>query len=80
MKHLLVCLALVALAAPAAACINDAALPAHEREFRSQYRAAPAPAPAPAPSDPYKLPPLAWAGAGLLVGAAVVCLGGRRGG
>jgi hypothetical protein len=37
-RRLLTIAALVALAGPAAACINDSELPGHEREFRSSYQ------------------------------------------
>ncbi len=71
MKRLLVCLALAIFAGPAAACINDAELPTHEREFRSSYKSSPAPTPA------STMPSLmGWAGAALLVGAAAVAYRG----
>lgn len=38
MGRTLALVALLGLAAPAAACINDKELPQHEREFRSQYK------------------------------------------
>jgi hypothetical protein len=34
---LVLCVVLVGLGSPAAACINDNESPTHEREFRSQY-------------------------------------------
>jgi hypothetical protein len=38
MRHLLSVAALLALSAPALACINDTELISHEREFKSQYQ------------------------------------------
>ena len=38
MRHLLGLAAILALAGPALACINDTELISHEREFRSQYQ------------------------------------------
>jgi hypothetical protein len=80
MRRLLLCLALVLSAAPAAACINDGELPSHEREFRSQYN-----------NGPVVMVPKArsgWAvggysallggGAMLAVGATVLAVRGAR--
>ena len=75
MKRLLACLVLAALAAPATACLNEARLPAHEQQFRSSYKAAPAPGVVP---DGYSSPLLAFAGAGLLVGAVGLALAAPR--
>jgi hypothetical protein len=76
MGRLIACLALAGLASPAAACINDNELPAHEREFRSQY-AGPASAP-PAPSAGFGGPVghrvLIGAGAALLTGGVAMAL------
>ena len=80
MGRLLVCLSLVALTGPAAACINDIELPAHEREFRSQYRG-PASLASDPPSDRSGSPSngqLIGIGVALLSGAVVVTLTGRR--
>ena len=38
MRHLLALTTVLALSAPAVACINDTELKTHEREFRSQYQ------------------------------------------
>ena len=80
MARWLACLALVVLAAPVAACINDIELPSHEREFRSRYRG-PSSTPS-APSTDSFTPSqqvLLGAGAVLLVGAGALTLsGGRR--
>jgi hypothetical protein len=81
MARLLACLALVCLAGPAVACINDAELPTHEREFRSQYRGSVAPTPPPPPesTQPSGQPLLLGGGAALFLGAATLAWnGGRR--
>jgi hypothetical protein len=67
MARFIVCVAALALARPATACLNDNELPAHEREFRSEYvRGFIAPAATPrAPS--FWLP--AGIGTALLIGA-----------
>ena len=79
MSRLLACLVLAVSAFPAAACLNDVELPAHEREFRSHYRG-PAAAPVSPSTDPdphgHRL--LLGAGAGLLVGATGLALAGNR--
>lgn len=70
MRHLFAALALLALAGPAVACINDTELINHEREFRSQYKESEYRPPQPdtvATSRPYLL-----GGAGVLM----ACLGG----
>ena len=67
MCRVLACLVLAGLAGPAAACINDIELPAHEREFRSQYPASPPPSSGPTNPPPYPL--LMGAGGVLLLGA-----------
>ena len=41
MRHLLAFTTVLALSAPAVACINDTELISHEREFRSQYQDSP---------------------------------------
>ena len=51
MTRLLACLALIGLAGPAAACLNDVELSSHEREFRSQYNGPGNPSPAPGPNS-----------------------------
>lgn len=82
MSRLFAFLALAAAAGPAAACINDVELPAHEREFRSQYRGPVAPPPA-SPRDPTGQPStglLVGTGAALLAGAVALALSGRRAG
>jgi hypothetical protein len=69
-----------AFAAPVLACINDAELPNHEREFRSQYNEvvsqppAPPPAASPGPSNQA----LIGVGTVLLIGTAVLTLSGVR--
>ena len=78
MCRLLACLAIVWFACPAAACINDLELPAHEREFRSGYRG-PASPPSPPSAEPTDHRLLLGAGAAMLAGAAALALtGGRR--
>jgi len=72
MRHLLACLVLVGLTAPVAACLNDIELPAHEREFRSQYRGTPS-KPTPPPNGYESVNRLlAVAGVALLAGAPVL--------
>ncbi len=81
MHRLLACLLLVGLAGPAAACINDLELPAHEREFRSDYRgpASPPPVPSTDASSPSGNLLLTAMGTALLAGAIVVgWTGGKR--
>jgi hypothetical protein len=81
MARMLACVALALLVGPAAACINDIELPAHEREFRSQYRTPTSPPPSPASDavDPPAHRLLAGTGAVLLAGAVALALaGGRR--
>lgn len=82
MSRLLTCLVALAAAGPAAACINDVELPAHEREFRSQYRgpAATPPASPPAPTGQPSTGLLVGTGAVLLAGAVALALSGRRAG
>jgi hypothetical protein len=79
MRRLAACwIALALVAGPAVACINDAELPNHEREFRSHYRRQATP-PSPPPSDSNGYGPAIGAGFALLVGgAAVAMLGGRK--
>ena len=76
----LACLILVFAVSPAMACINDAELPHHEREFRSQYRGQVAPTPAPAhePSDRPNVGLLYGAGGLFLIGAIALTFTGRR--
>ena len=77
MRPIFAALALVGLAGPALACINDAELPKYEREFRSQYRGAGAPPES--PSTPVNQYLMIGGGAALLMGAAVVTVTiGRR--
>lgn len=80
MSRLLACLALAVVAGPAAACINDVELPAHEREFRSQYRGPDATPPAspPAPTGQPSTGLLVGTGAVLLAGAVALAFSGRR--
>lgn len=80
MHRLLSCLALAVVVDPAHACLNDVELPAHEREFRSQYRG-PAATPPSHPSEPPGRPSnslLIGAGATLLAGGLALALAGRR--
>lgn len=82
MSRLLACLALAAGAGPATACINDMELPAHEREFRSQYRGPDVTPPA-SPQASTGQPStglLVGAGAVLLAGAVALAFSGRRAG
>lgn len=82
MSRLLACLALAVAAGPAFACINDVELPAHEREFRSQYRG-PAAAPPASPPESTDRPGtglLVGTGAALFAGAVALALSGRRAG
>jgi hypothetical protein len=81
-RLIVACLAVVAAAGPAAACINDVELPAHEREFRSQYHG-PAATPSSSPPKPTGQPStglLVGTGAVLLAGAVALALSGRRAG
>jgi hypothetical protein len=71
------CVALALLAAPASACINDAELPQHEREFRSRYNRS-EPPPTPPPSDYPSSTPWLGAGVALLIGGAAWALFGGR--
>ena len=76
MARLLLSLAIIGFARPAAACINDVELPSHEREFRSQYNLASA-----LPTDAKAPPsngPLIGGGSALLSAAVVMTLTGRR--
>lgn len=77
---LLACLALIGPVGPASACINDNELPAHEREFRSQYAGPASPRPVRnygrARSAGHWL--LVGSGAGLLLGAFAVATTRRR--
>jgi hypothetical protein len=80
MRLLLVCLAIVGLACPALACINDIELPTHEREFRSQYSkpASQPPTPSGDPSGPSGYLLLMSVGGALLTGAVgLAAMGGR---
>jgi hypothetical protein len=67
-------------AGPAVACLNDIELPAHEREFRSQYRgpAGPPPTPSAHPNDSPGQRLAMGGGVVLLAGAFIVALTGRR--
>jgi hypothetical protein len=57
MRRLFLSVALIGLAQPAFACINDDESPVHEREFRSQYQDPPdAPPPPAPPSSPTPYP------------------------
>jgi hypothetical protein len=67
----MVCLALLAFPLPAIACMNDDELPAHEREFRSQYVDATPVEPGPS-LVPVSSRVLIAGGLALLAGAAVV--------
>jgi hypothetical protein len=79
MRRFLACLALIVLTSPAAACLNDAELPIHEREFRSQYnRQIPPPAPAAEPAYPDGSSLLLGGGSLLLIGAVGVAGLGAR--
>lgn len=83
MSRLLACAVLALATSPVAACINDVELPAHEREFRSQYNNPTPPAPAavsPTPSQGPSNAVLIGGGAALLVAAGAVTLFGRRAG
>ena len=71
MGRLLLLLALVGLADPADACINDNELPTHEREFRSQYGTMAA-RPTGRPDGPIDSRLLVGAGAAMLVGAVAL--------
>lgn len=72
-------LALVVLARPAPACINDNELPTHEREFRSQYGVVAERPPTRIP-EPRGLRVLTASGAALLAAAAILSVTpGRRG-
>ncbi|MDY3559076.1 hypothetical protein R5W23_006266 [Gemmata sp. JC673] len=76
MSRLLACLTLAVGAGPLLACLNDVELPAHEREFRSQYRSSNPPPVAPS-SEPTDRPSTRFmfgAGAALLVAACVLVL------
>jgi len=77
MRRIFAVLALAAFAAPAAACINDSALPKYETEFRSQYRSTTPPAPASSSSDHQFL--MYGAGSALLIGATVMTVRRRAG-
>jgi hypothetical protein len=70
-RRLITLAALVAVAAPAVACINDSELPGHEREFRSSYQQSDyrPPAPPTESKQPYVL-----GGAGLVLAALGVGL------
>jgi hypothetical protein len=80
MCRLLGCFTLLLSAGPAFACINDMELPAHEREFRSQYRGqadAPSPpSPPPAETPSHRL--LLGTGAAMLTGAVALVLTARE--
>ncbi len=71
MRRFLACLALIVLASPAVACLNDVVLPSHEREFRSQYKRSTPPTPAVEPGYP--------AGSSLLLGGGTLLLIGAVG-
>ncbi len=78
MGRLLACsFALALIASPAVGCLNDSELPAHEREFRSQYARATAPPPGPSAGSPARWP-LVAGGFALLGSAAALTLIGRR--
>jgi hypothetical protein len=80
MKRLLACLAVAAAASgPAAACVNDRELPAHEREFRSQYRTPVAAQPAAASAEEPRQTALYSVG-GVLLASALGLTVTRRGG
>jgi hypothetical protein len=81
MRRLLACLALVFVASPTFACLNDAELPRSEREFRSQYkRQTTPPVPAAEPTYPGGTPLLFGGGSLLLIGAVGLTMTGRRAG
>ena len=77
MSRLFACLVLVGLASPAMACINDNELPTHEREFRSQYGELVS-RPHSSSPRPLRHELVLGAGSGLLAGAFVLALVGRR--
>jgi hypothetical protein len=77
MRRLLACLTLIVLVSPAAACLNDAELPSHEREFRSQYKRQ-TPPPSPPSSTPDNSSLLFGGGTLLLIGAVGLAGTGRR--
>ncbi len=66
--------AVAALAAPAAACLNDSELVGHEREFRSDYRG-PAEPPAASPPAPEPVGPIVWAWGSGGVGVVLLSVG-----
>jgi hypothetical protein len=78
MRCLFACLAMIGLAGPAAACINDVELPNHEREFRSQYRGPDSQPPSTEQPSPVKDWLLLGFGGALLVGAMIVPVRDRR--
>jgi hypothetical protein len=79
MRRLLLCLALVAIADRAVACINDNELPSHEREFRSEYLVAAAPVREPSVRTSRPRTELVTAaGAAMLASAVVLAWVGSR--
>ncbi len=79
MSRLLAVLALSVAAGPAAACINDMELSAHEREFRSSYRGAePPPASSPEPAAQPSDGLVAGTGVVLLAAALTLAATGRK--
>ncbi len=80
MRHFLGVFALLGIASPAFACLNDAELLIHEREFRSQYQETPG-QPPPASIGPNHVtsnPVLFGGGAALLFGAFALTFYNRR--
>jgi hypothetical protein len=76
MRPILTWLALFVMATPVLACLNDAELPQHEREFRSQYHEQENPPPAPS-AEPQTQPGnhlLVGGGAAMLAAAVAVTL------
>ncbi len=78
MRRFLACFALIVLASPAVACLNDIELPSHEREFRSQYKRSTPPAPTAEPAYPSGSSLLFGGGTLLLIGAVGLAGTARR--
>lgn len=78
MRALIACLAVTAAAGPAAACLNDAELPSHEREFRSQYNEVVRNLTPQSPAQAFVHTALYSSGAVLLVGAVGLAVTRRR--
>lgn len=73
MRRLLALVAVVGTAGPAAACLNDLELQAHEREFRSEYGRPAEPPPAVDPPA-YRAKPVLLGAAGLVLFVGAVAL------